>query len=234
MSLSSGDVIKCNQHTLLCIAIKKLMRIKGIHFTTTHYMVEKANDLSDVCCSDCSGVLNLFRFIEENYEILRTHPDLPALYNYILQNINYTISNIENGKNYTDSNIENGKIKCGCWHYFSYRITEGVCMLTPEYEYHEKQYASISDKEKQELSSSLANRKAYRLYRKNFMVATEILDSDDVQVKEHDYNLILDELRFWQTYFQQEHNTTIAEARKVLSTFIQMDDDCVSKILEFI
>jgi hypothetical protein len=211
MTLRSGDIIKCKQFTGLCVVIKKL--IKDIY--STCYKTSKVTEISYVYyCLNCDSVINLLCFIEEHYEMLFNHPELINVYRYIHQEINNTIHK-----------IEKGVLTCGCL-----SDEHDACMLLYEYDYYKKKYASISDNEKQELSSSFVNRQLYRLCRNNFLIYTEETD----QLKEHDYNLILDELKLWKAYFQQEP-IIITEARKILShSHIKLDKDCVNNILEFI
>lgn len=66
--------------------------------------------------------------------------------------------------------IVSGNMKCECWHYHSWCVTEGACMLTPEYDYissldHTDYHTIKSNK-----NVTYSSRMMYRLYRNNFIV----------------------------------------------------------------
>jgi len=175
-------------------------------------------------CGECFYIINTIRFIEIHHETLRNDSNLLDMYRHELYELNNTIRS-----------IENGTIKCGCWQFFSWRVTEGECMLTPEYEH----YASLDHAEYNATKitdithpSFYKNRHLYRMHRNNFLAPTEETDTNGDTVKKHDYNLILEELKNWQRYFRGEHTTLVKAAKKTLKTFTI--DDCLGKILEFL
>jgi len=185
---------------------------------------DEITDFTFNYCNDCFSVINLIRFLEKNHNALQSESHLVNHYKEQLNNLN---SQIEM--------IENGTMKCKCWHYMSWRVTEGACMLSEEYEYLESvehtAYHSIKHINK---SNPLfyRYRTLNRLYQSNFLVPTEQEDTDGKMVKEHDYSKILGELKMWRQYFRKEHITRIKTADKVLNKITIQD--CARKILEFL
>lgn len=177
----------------------------------------------------CFYIINQLRFIERHHETLRNEePQLRSIYMETLSTLNQWIDM-----------IELGGMKCGCWRYHSWNVTEGECMLTPEYEYHlsfdhtEFQKSLKSNINRPTHPSFYCVRTLYRLFRNNFLVPTEDLDNEDVPVKKHDYNLILEELKIWQIYFRRESPQVIKRARTTLNK-TKIVDECVENILEFL
>lgn len=217
--LSSGDKIYCETYTSIDIPIKILM--KKNNYYQTYTIREPCNDTSPYC-SKCNNVINLFRFMERNYDTLRTNPDCLNVYQYMIKEINLTILD-----------IELGIVKCKCWHCYSWRVTEGACLLTSEYKNHQQKYEHIS--KKQLPSSAFNNRTLYRLQHNNFMYATKRLDSDDEYVKKHDYKLILEELKFWRERFSQEPlYITNAKMQAKMQLEQKINNDCINNVLEFV
>ena len=175
--------------------------------------------------NDCFSVTNLIRFLEKNHEALRTDPSLVNHYKEQLNNINSQIDM-----------IEQGKVKCNCWHYFSWRVTDGACMLTEEYDYLQSAdhavYHSIKHIKNNNHPDFYRNRTLHRLHHTNFLIPTEQTDTDGIQAKKHDFTQILDELKLWQRYFNKEHLTRVKVASQVLNKITIQD--CAGKILEFL
>lgn len=185
---------------------------------------DEINNFTLNYCNDCFSVINLIRFLEKNHEALQSDSHLVNHYTEQLNNVNSLIEM-----------IENGTMKCKCWHYMPWRVTEGACMLTEEYEYLETtpyiKYHSIKNIKK---SNPLLYRyrTLNRLYNYNFLVQTEQEDTDGKMVKEHDYSKILSELKLWRQYFRKEHLTRFRVAEKVVNNITIQD--CAGKILEFL
>ncbi|MEX0597793.1 MAG: hypothetical protein WD512_14975, partial [Candidatus Paceibacterota bacterium] len=118
------------------------------------------NEGSSNYCGDCFAIINRLRFIERHHETLRNEPNLLDMYQYELNELNNTILAMEGRKNL-----------CECWHYFPWRVTDGACMLTDEYDYlasydHAEYHATKTYSPTHPLF--FKNRGLYRLYRNNF------------------------------------------------------------------
>lgn len=175
-------------------------------------------------CNDCFSVINLIRFLEKNHEALQSESHLVNHYKEQLNNINSLIDM-----------IENGTMNCKCWHYHSWRVTEGICMLTEEYEYLESAEHSVYNSIKHINKTNplfYRYRSLHRLYQLNFLVPTEEEDTDGNIVKKHDYSKFLSELKLWRQYFRREHMTRFKIAEKVVNNITIQD--CAGKILEFL
>jgi hypothetical protein len=220
IELNSGDKIYCEHWSLMTVHIKSL--VKKYNSCQTYLVNEPATDASSFYCANCEKVFVLIRFLERNYDVLRTNPKLLNVYCHALKEINLMIRD-----------IELSIVKCNCWQYYSWRVTEGSCMLTPEYKYYQRKYGHIS--KKQLPASAFNNRNLYRLQCNNFMFPTDELDSDDEYVKKHDYNLIMDELKFWRERFSQEPaSITTSKKHAKLQLDKNIDNDCISKVFDFV
>lgn len=216
--LASGDKICYDDYTPISIPIELRFKKYKNHGCFTYNALVYVTDTSSEYCSKCSHMISRFRFMEGNYDTLRKYSECITVYNYMLEEINYTIRD-----------IELGIIKCGCWHYYPSRVTDGNCLLKFEYESHKRKYAHIN--KKQLPSSAFNNRTLYRLQNNNFMFATNKKDRNGDYVIKHNYKLILEELKNWRERFSQEHQF-IAKVKKQLSH--KINDDCLNKVFEFI
>lgn len=226
MRLRSGTVINCIENSRIYIDLADLY--ENLPLSPLHDAENGVYDFAQWNCHQCFYIINQLRFIERHHETLRSEPQLLGILKETLSTLNDWIDG-----------IERGEMKCGCWHYHSWRVTEGACMLTPEYEY-------LSSLDRTEYHDSLKNkennpthpffysaRTLHRLFHNNFLVPTEEVDTEDLPVKKHDFNLILGELKIWQRYFRRESPKTINAARKTLSK-TRIVPDCVGNILEFL
>lgn len=220
MKLRSGTVINSIQNTPFYGDMIDLYENMSLCPTTSYEPSDGASNY----CNDCFTIINIIRFIERHHEIMQNDANLSDMYRYKLSDINQMIKD-----------IESGNVKCGCWQYLPWRVSEGECMLTDEYDYlasldhsdyHATKTTNISH------PSFFKNRHLYRLYRNNFLIPTDEADTLGISVKKHDYDLILQELKNWQRYFRREHSTRIKAASKILKTVTI--DDCAGKILEFL
>jgi len=225
MKLRSGTVINCIKNTPLYQDIADLY--ENMPLQPLHEGEDGVYEFSTWLSSDCSSVINQLRFIERHHDTLQNNACLIGIYRETLETLRSWILG-----------IKSGGMKCNCWQYHSWHVTEGACMLTPEYEYlssldRTEYYTSIENKKnKPEHSSFYQTRHLRRLFHNNFLVPTEDLDTDGIPVKKHDYNLILEELKIWERYFRRQHSTE----RKASSVFLKTItiDDCAGRILEFL
>lgn len=226
MKLRSGTVINCIKNTPLYQDLSDLyenMSLNAVHEGEYHEY-----NLSTWRCATCYCIINQLRFIERYHDNLRNETSLRG----ICQETRNTLRKWIDG-------IKRGNMKCECWHYHSWRVTEGACMLTEEYEYlssldrSEYQTALENKTNKPTHPSFYSSRYLHRIYRNNFLVPTDQFDVYGTPVKEHDYNLILEELKLWERYFRREPSFRIKAAFKALEKTILVSD-CVNNILEFL
>lgn len=220
MRLRSGTTINHIKKTSLFEDLKALYYKEAV----SPFYEEDIKDFAFNYCNDCFSIINLIRFLEKNHESLRTDAYLVNHYKEQLNNLNSLIEM-----------IEKGNMKCKCWHYHSWRITEGACMLTEEHDYLQSLdhsgYHVIKNINKS--NPLFYNYRAlYRLYNCNFLTPTDKEDTDGNSVKEHNYMKILSELKIWRQYFRKEHITRVNVASQVLNKITIQD--CAGKILEFL
>jgi len=221
MKLRSGTTINCIKNTPFFDDLNNLYRHMPVD---SRYEDERVTDFVYDYSSDCFTVNNLIRFIEKYHDVLRESPYLLGCYKEQLGHLNSLIEM-----------IENNQITCKCFQYFSWRINDGECMLTKEYDYltsagHDA-YQSIKNLKMTD-PGFYRYRTLYRLYRTNFLIPTEETDSEGNQVKKHDYAQILCELKLWQKYFAKEHLTRVKAFSTILNKITI--EDCVGKIIEFL
>lgn len=226
MKLRSGTVINCIKNTPLYPDLCDLY--ENMPLAPLHDGDNGVYEFSSWRCHTCDAVINQLRFIERHHETLRNEASLIGLYREARNTL----------RNWIDD-IKRGNMKCECWHYHSWRVTEGACMLTQEYEYlssldrSEYQTALENNTNKPTHPSFYSSRYLHRIYRNNFLVPTDEFDIEGTPVKEHDYKLILEELKLWERYFRRESQTHIKAARKALNK-TTLVSDCVGNILEFL
>lgn len=220
MKLRSGTTINCIKNTPFFEDLKNLYRNMPIE---SMYEDEQVDFVYNYC-NDCFAVNNLIRFIEKNHEILIQSP---YLINYYKEQLNHINSLIDM--------IETNTINCKCFQYLSWRVTGGRCMLTDEYDYLTTAMANAAY---QTVNLKMTDPNFYRyralnrLYRTNFLIPTEETDTEDNQVKKHDYTQILCELKIWQKYFAREHLSRIKAFNTILNKITI--EDCADKIIEFL
>lgn len=221
MKLRSGTVINCIKKSPLYDDLLDLLK-KRMTLPPLHEGEDGVYEFSTWHSHNCSSIIEQLRFIERHHETLLREPILVGLYKQTLNTLNNWIRD-----------IESGSMKCECWHYHSWRVTEGACMLTPEYDY----LSSLDHHDYHNIKSNknitYSSRMLYRLYRNNFIVSTEEEDVYGVSVKKHDYSLILDELQLWRRYFRKEPLVNIKAAYKALNK-TKIVSDCIGKVLEFL
>lgn len=226
MKLRSGTVINSIKNTTLYTDLCDLYQ--NVPIQPLHEGDDGVYDFATYHCQSCFAIINQFRFIEIHHETLRNEASLHGVYMETLNTLRDWIDD-----------IESEQIRCECWHYHSWRVTEGACMLTPEYEYlssldQTEYHASIENKENKTTHPSFYRTRAlHRLFHNNFLVPTEEFDTEDLPVKKHDYALILTELKIWQRYFRGESLARIKAARKALDK-TRLISDCVGNIMDFL
>lgn len=226
MKLRSGTVINCIKNTILYPDLCDLY--ENMPLQPLDESDDGVYDFATFHCQNCFNIINQLRFIERHHETLHNETSLRGIYQETLNTL----------RSWIDA-IESEQMKCECWHYHSWRVTEGACMLTPEYQYlssldHSEYHASLKNKENEPRHPSFYRARAlHRVFHNNFLAPTEELDTDDVPVKKHDYSLILDELKIWQRYFRREFLERIKAARKALDK-TKIVSDCIDNILDFL
>jgi len=226
MKLRSGTVINCIKNTPIYPDLSDLY--ETLPLQPLHEGDDGVYEFATYHCQNCFSIINQLRFIERHHETLRNEVSLHGIY---LETLNILRDWIDD--------IESEQMKCECWQYHSWRVTEGACMLTPEYEYlssldHSEYQESVKNKENKPTHPSFYRaRTLHRLFRNNFLVPTDELDAEELPVKKHDYNQILEELKIWQLYFRRESPIRIKAARKALDN-TRLIPDCVGNILEFL
>lgn len=221
MKLRSGTIINCIKNSSFFDDLKNLYHNMPIQ---SRYEDERVTDFVYDYCNDCFTINNLIRFIEKNHEALRESPYLLGCYKEQLNHLNSLIEM-----------IEKNQMSCKCFQYFSWRITEGECMLTKEYDYlmsaDHAAYHSIKTLKMTD-PDFYRYRTLNRLYRTNFLIPTEETDILNNQAKKHDYTQILCELKIWQKYFNKEHLTRVKKFSAILNKITI--EDCSDKIIEFL
>lgn len=226
MKLRSGTVINCINNTPL------YPDLCDLYENTPLYPIHEGDngvyEFSNWRCRTCDYIINRLRFIERHHETLRLETSLQGMYQETLNSLREWIRD-----------IESGNMKCECWHYHSWRVTEGCCMLTQEYEYlssldHSDYHKAIKNKtNKSSHPLFYRTRQLHRIYHNNFLIPTEEQDMEGTPIKKHDYNMILEEVKLWERYFRRESNACVKAAQRALNK-TRIVSDCVGNILEFL